>query len=252
MTGKERFDFYLNQVQDLLDRSVTDENRGWWLFTNNIRTPMFMLEALSKLYSKLHDKNIFNKLQDKFKQIEDVLGDIDHYNAFEKEYQHATDVAPATLSYLQSQKEKYIAVLNEILTGEKWINSDKRRTDKIKEKLDEVKWLTEQEEMLAVKKFYHKTIESIKEFYAATGGHFTDMEEQVHELRRKLRWLSIYPQAMRGSIQLSVTTSTEPYLEKYMIPEIVNSPFNKLPEPVNCNYILRLDKNHFLTLSWLI
>ena len=27
--------------------------------------------------------------------------------------------------------------------------------------------------------------------------HFSNVEVDVHELRRKLRWLSIYPQALR-------------------------------------------------------
>jgi len=252
MTGRERFEFYLNQVQDLLNKAKVEENPGWWLFSNNLRTPVFMLEALSKLYGKLHDKSIFNKLQDRFKQLEDVLGDIDHYNAYESEYAEAAMVAAVNVTYLREQKEMHVQLLNELLSDEKWIDSETPRVDKIRKKLSEVNWLSEQEEMIAIKKFYLKAISSIQVFYGTTNGRFTDMEEEVHEIRRKLRWLSIYTQALRGSIQLSDKALPESYLEKYLVPDIVNSPFNKLPEPVGCRYVLLLEKNYFLALSWLI
>ena len=252
MNGMERFEYYLNQVQDLLNRSEAESNRGWWLFTNGLRTPMFMLEALAKLYSKLHDKEIFNKLQDRFKQLEDVLGDIDHYHAFENLNKDSVVVEPKTLTYFRDNKEKHLVLLNEILTDKKWIVKEDSRIEKIRKKLSEVKWLPEHEEMLEIKKFYLKAIASIKDFYQSIDGPFTDMEDQVHEIRRKVRWLSIYTQALRGCIQLSDNEIPKPHIQKYLLPEIVNSSFNQLPDPVGCRYVLRLEKNYFLALSWFI
>lgn len=252
MNGQGRFNFYLDQVERLLHDSTSNENPGWWLFTNDLRTPMFMLEALAKLYSKLHDKNVFNKLQDKFKQLEDILGDVDHYNASAEEYKNQPEVPASSIQHFEDEKQKHLQLLNTILIEEKWIGSDKPRIDKIKKNLNEISWLSEEKEIKAIRKFYLKAIESIKEFYDSTGGSFTDMETQVHELRRKIRWLSIYPQALRGGIQLSEHKMPEPYLAKYFTPEIVNSPFNKLPDPSGSVHFLRLDKNHFLANSWLI
>jgi hypothetical protein len=74
----------------------------------------------------------------------------------------------------------------------------------------------------------------------------------VHELRRKLRWLSIYPQALQGVIKLYETKSTANELKKYLTDEIVSSPFNQLPESKNIKNHLFLEKNHFLALSWMI
>lgn len=252
MNGSERFEFYLSKVQELLDKSKTEPNPGWWLFTNGFRTPMFMLEALAKLYNKLHDKDTFEKLQDKFKQLEDVLGDIDYYNAYGEEYKNMAEVSPQAIEHFREKKEEHLQLLNDVLVEEKWIGSGENRVEKIRANLKDLDWLSEKEEMFAIRKFYVKAIESIKEFYASLNGAFTDMESQVHEIRRKLRWLSIYPQALQGCIQLKEQALAESHVEKYLIPEIVNSPFNKIPAPSNNEYILYLEKNYFLSLSWLI
>ncbi len=252
MNGMERFEYYLKQVEELTAKAEAQENPGLWLFTNDLRTRMFMLEALAKLHSKLHDKNTFEKLQEHFKELEDVLGDIDYYNEYENEYKDNPTVAPEILAYFRQKKENHIGELNVILVENKWIQNDKPRIEKIRKKLSEVEWLSEEEEIIAIKKYYRKAIESIKEFYDSIKGKFTKMEEQVHELRRKIRWLSIYPQALRGSIQFSDDSTLEPYMEKYLVPEIVNSPFNKLPQATDQRHFLRIKKNHFLALSWLI
>lgn len=252
MNGIERFGYYLTQVEELLAKSETEENPGWWLYTNDLRTRIFMLEALAKLYSKLHNKTIFEKLQERFKEIEDVLGDINYYDEYENKYKNNPGVSGEILTYFRQKKVKHIQLFNEILSDNKWIKHESLRVKKIRKKLTDVQWLKEDEEMLAIKQYYYKAIESIKEFYFSGPAQFTDMEDQVHELRRKLRWLSIYPQALRGSIQLSVKVLPEPTIEKYLVPEIINSPFNKLPDPTGFHHLLLLEKNYFLALSWLI
>ena len=71
-------------------------------------------------------------------------------------------------------------------------------------------------------------------------------------MRRKLRWLSIYPQALQGCIQLTETDAKDKNLEKYLTPEIVNSPFNKMPAVGKNKYLLMFEKDYFLALSWII
>ena len=78
------------------------------------------------------------------------------------------------------------------------------------------------------------------------------MENDVHELRRKLRWLSIYPQALQGCIQLTESKTKSKNLTKYLTTEIINSPFNKMPAAGNNHFILTLNKSYFLALSWII
>jgi hypothetical protein len=57
--GKARFDYQLNKVNVLLTESKNQENPALWLFLHDLRTPMFMLESLSKMYAQFHNKAFF-------------------------------------------------------------------------------------------------------------------------------------------------------------------------------------------------
>ena len=50
---------------------------------------------------------------------------------------------------------------------------------------------------------YEESILKIRAFVSKAQGAMTEMESQVHELRREIRWLSIYPHALLGMIQLT-------------------------------------------------
>jgi hypothetical protein len=67
-----------------------------------------------------------------------------------------------------------------------------------------------------------------------------------------LRWLSIYPQALQGVVQLKEIEGEKEKLSKYLSDEIINSPFNQLPVSETLKSHLFLEKNHFLSLSWMI
>ena len=113
-------------------------------------------------------------------------------------------------------------------------------------------WQNPKDELKGIFEFYKKSIKELKEFMQAAGPEFTGIESQVHEIRRDLRWISIYPQALQGVIQLKDSAISPAHIEKYLTPEIVNSPFNKMPPPgINTQFLL-LEKKYFLALSWVI
>ena len=82
--------------------------------------------------------------------------------------------------------------------------------------------------------------------------HFNTIEEDVHELRRELRWLSIYPQAFRGMMQLKPSPETTESQKKYLTHEIVTSPYNLMPDGSKLQHHILLNVNNFYALSWLI
>jgi hypothetical protein len=55
--GPQRFDFFINQFEALLIKAGKQKNSALFLYKNNARTPLFMLEALAKLYAELHNSN---------------------------------------------------------------------------------------------------------------------------------------------------------------------------------------------------
>jgi hypothetical protein len=248
--GKDRFDFQLNKVNALLKESINHENPALWLFLHDLRTPMFMMESLSKMYAQFHNKTFFTELNLRFKEVEDVLGAIDYYAAFLREF-HSNDKIPSSVKhYLENKTREKIVLFNEILLKRGW--SSGKTIKKIEEGLAIAKWQNQTDEIASIERYYYKQIKKINEFVSKTTFEFKNVESEVHELRRKLRWLSIYPQALQGAIQLHEVRGNLDSLKKYLTEEIVSSLFNKLPESKSIKHHLLLEKNHFLALSWMI
>lgn len=250
--GYDRFDFYMVKLEELLSKASGEKNPGLWLYSNDARTPLFMLEGLSKLYAELHNKNRFSKLKDDFKLLEDALGAIDYYDCFAREFADNPAIPPAVTEYMQAQAREKIQHLNDLLQQRNWVGQESSRIKKMRTKLQEADWMKDDKEVKGIADFYEQEIDDINEFAAKTSCKFSELENEVHELRRKLRWLSIYPRGLQGVIQLTESGVEDAALSKYLSPEIVNSPFNKMPDANNNRYFLVLEKNYFFALSWMI
>ena len=250
--GPVRFVYYLEKLEVLLNKASIQKNPALWLYKNDARTPLFMLESLAKMYTQIHNKKKFTKLKEQFKLLEDTLGAIDYYDNIAKDISTNKKIPATITSYLQAQTREKIQSLNEILVEKEWLLADNSRIKKIQKKLNEANWLEEEAEVKAINKFYGKAIYDITEFIQMDAFHFDNIEADVHELRRKLRWLSIYPRAIQGNIQLSKNKTTPKHLAKYLTKEITTSPFNKMPDAGDATYFLLLEQNYFYALSWMI
>ena len=250
--GLARFDYFLNKLQDLLDKSSKQKNPALWLYQNNARTPLFMLEGLAKLYAGLHNKKKFSKLKDQFKLLEDALGAIDYYDAFAKEFAKNKKIPASIKNYIQAQSREKLQSLNETLKEKEWISAGNIRIAKIRKKLAKADWQKEREETESINSFYILAIKKILNFINQKDFHFENVEADIHELRRDIRWLSIYPQCLRGCIQLSKAKSSPRYLDKYLTKEITGSPYNIMPDAGDSKHFLLFNKNRFYALSWLI
>ncbi|MEO9053256.1 MAG: hypothetical protein ABI280_15765 [Ginsengibacter sp.] len=263
--GKARFLYFLSQVQIILDKAATSENPALLVYTENMRTPLFMLEALTRLYKNIHNHHKFSKLNDVFKEIEDRLGSIDYYDGFHKGLISQKRMPEALTGYMQKQMNKKVKELDQELKKEKWIGKHKKGISKIIEKIDKADWLEMKEDTNAILETYRGYINGIIEKYKVAHLKFEDIESDVHELRRELRWLSIYPQALVGIMQLKTDNDPQDFLKKYLTPEIINSPYNIMPDENKLqdymhnrpdgdrktNHIL-LNNHYFYALSWMI
>jgi hypothetical protein len=250
--GLGTFEFYLIQLDDLLLKASRTNNAALFLYQNDARTKVFMLEGLAKLYAGMHNEKKFLKIKARFKEIEDLIGAIDYYDNFAKDFLKDKSMPSSNTKFLEKKKEEKLNELNTLLLKRKWVNHEPLRSIKIRKKLKKMDWVSAEKEVELIKKFYLKSIAGINKFYEETGASFINIEVQVHELRRKLRWLSIYPQALQGVIQLKDSKIKDEAVKKYLIPEIVNSPFNKMPAKGNNTSTLLLEKNYFLALSNMI
>jgi hypothetical protein len=251
--GELRFEYYLNQLQILITKSSKQKNPALWLYQNNARTPLFMLEGLAKLYAGIHNKKKFSKIKEHVKLLEDAIGQIDYYDAFAKEFVANKKIPAVIKNYLQAQSREKIQSLNEILHENNWLGDDADRIEKIRKKLGEADWQDEKEEIKSMHQYYITSINKILEFITEKNFQLTNVEKDLHEFRRMIRWLSIYPQALRGCVQLSTPkTATPKYLSKYLTKAVKSSPYIILPDAAEQKHFLLFDKNRFYALSWLI
>ena len=250
--GLQRFNYYIDQLQVIFEKAEGSEDPASIIFQENIRTPFFMLEALTRIYRKIHEKKIFTKLNDSFKAVEDRLGAIDYYDGFYKEAIAKKNMPASVITYLEVKKEEQLTLLNDLLTDENWIGKKRKRIRKILGKLNEVPWLSEFHDLIEVKKVYTKYVNLLIDKFKNNEVQFNTIEEDVHELRRDLRWLSIYPQALRGLMQLKPSNGSTPEATKYLTTEIINSPYNIMPDGSKLQDHILLNSNNFYALSWLI
>ena len=154
------------------------------------------------------------KIKEHFKLIEDGLGQIDYFNWLSVALKGNNQVPEEYRQYVEKQLVSKVTELNQMLIDKGWLRDDGRRIKKIVKKLNEAGWLNPAEEVEAISSFYKTSIADITEFVAKTNYHFENVENDVHELRRRLRWLSIYPQALQGIIQYTADTRSAAQLKK--------------------------------------
>lgn len=244
------FLYYSNQLQALLVKASKEKNPSMWLYLNNARTPLFMLEALTRLHSKAYDEKLFSKWNKRFKKMEDALGTIDYFVAFDKEFKAnkniSSEIKTSTQQQIASSTEKF----NKYLESKDWFNGKLLRFNV---KLSKYTMLFDEEYSNDLTEVIDKELKSIFDFGLKLNYHFTQMEEEVHEFRRKIRWISIYAQALNGIIQLKTNAKKPNYSINYHTKEIISSPYNKLPKkPSIVKHPILFDKNSFYCLSWMI
>ncbi len=249
MKGIERFETYLDQLVQLTQGISKSKSAAESMLQQNGRTIFFMLEGLCRVYQFLHNKKLFSKLGEKVKAVEDLLGDMDHYRECIDEFDKKDNIPAPVIEYFREMYGKSTGKLNLLLQKEGWLNGS--RIEKIRKKLHKASWKKEKKEAEEIKRYYQEEIKEFEKLCKETG-RMTEIEDHLHEFRRRLRWFSIYPHALQGIIQLEENKKNRENLLKYQTAEIVSSPFNKLPEVGNARFICYLRKENFLALSWMI
>lgn len=243
------FLFYSKQLQTLLTKAAEQKNPALWLSKNNARTPLFMLEALTRIHSKAFDEKLFDKWNKRFKKLEDVFGEIEQYTTLENQLKLNKKVTKELLKYFTVNSNNFLVKCNQRLQEKNWFDDKLKSFDY---KLSEFDVEYNQEYLDELKFSIMDEIEAILDFSKKQSYHFTKMEEQIHELRRKLRWLSIYAQALNGLIQLKKSDKKTKFQLHYLTKEVIQLPFNKLAARPKNTAIIEFDHDSLFALSWVI
>lgn len=243
------FIFYCSQLQNHLTEAAKQKNPALWLHKNGARTLFFMLEGLTRLHDKSFDEKLFSKWHKRFKKMEDVFGEIDYYLWIEQEFKINKKINTVIISKVTDKANKCIEKCNKRLTEKDWLN---KRVPSFIEKLDEYSNDYNKAYLHELKIALTEEIEDIVILLEKNNFTLTLLEDELHELRRRFRWLSIYAQALNGLIQLKDNKRKNSYTINYQTKEILNSPYNKLPVKPKHTALIEYDKDSFYALSWLI
>lgn len=243
------FLYYSNQLQVLLDKATEQENPVLWLHKNKVRTPLFMLEALTRLHKNAFDEKLFEKWNKRFKKLEDLFGEIDQYLTIESELKRNKKIPKEVVKYFAINAINYIEKCNQRLREKKWLDN---KLQSFNYKLSEFDVEYNQEYLDELKYTMFDEMHSILDFAKKSNYQFTKIEEEVHELRRKLRWLSIYAQALNGLIQFKKSNKKNKFQQNYFTKEVLNSPYNKMQKRPKNTAIIEFDNDSFFALSWII
>ncbi|MEY4905094.1 MAG: hypothetical protein RLZZ292_2909 [Bacteroidota bacterium] len=240
---------YSQQLNNLLQQAKNNENPAWFLYKNGGRNIIFMLEGLTRLHQNALEDSKMEKWYNRFKRLEDLIGQIDYLDAFKTQFEANKTVDAAALTTLTEKTNASVAELNKRLAEKFWFEDKLSKFDAFILETD----LKYNEKYAAkIRKTYKKEVDEIIDFAKELKYNFKIVEDELHEMRRKLRWLSIYPQAMCGMFQFDRQATNPDWSAKYMTEKIVNSPFNKLPAVVDGLSIIALDYHCFIALSYVI
>lgn len=256
--ARRRFTSHLNKAQAVLTEAVglaADSMPGEIAYRGNLRTPMFMLQALGRVYRQFDlDNDLFERIRVETKIIEDALGQLDFWAVVSKKT--ASWSLPPRAQQLA--RERYVESCGRAwawVESQNWITSRYHENqemlgDLFSRKLKKLEWLSPGKESKTLYKWFinelHDNHEEMEEL------DLSHLELGIHEARRKVRWLSIYMTAVAGGFVLDATASPPADWNQYLTDDIVKNPFNQLPVPENDDQPLKVPAPLLYALSYLI
>jgi len=234
------------KILELLQQSVTQENPAWFLFKNKTRTPLFMTESIARLLMEISGGKKFLKARKKIKKLEDSLGAIEDYDALFHLFAKNKKIKKEQINYFKTKGEVEQKKLNEKLIKKEFYQELYQTLANSTLDLNTEKYVKQFQQEIS------KELNWCYEFFYNCPDGFTSMEGQVHEIRRKLRWISIYAQSLDGIIVLDEDKKIYSWEKKFITKTEKESPYNKIPVRKNLKGYIHFHKKAFLALSYVV
>lgn len=220
-----------------------------YLYKNGARNILFRIEGLLRICRKIYDKKTFNVKYKLVKSLEDGLGAIDHFDALAKEYAESGQ-PKSVISYFSKNSSNQVINFKKIISETNLCSTG--FFEDFSKVMSETKWYEAVKEKEKIRKFLIRQIEKIEEDFKSGELNFNDIELGIHEVRRRIRWISIYASSLNGLVQLRKTVVKDTLLQEYLTKETVTSPYNKFPKQIKGIKSIYITDENFYALSWLI
>ncbi|MCU0327731.1 MAG: hypothetical protein MUE53_01965 [Chitinophagales bacterium] len=229
-----------------IKQAKTYPQPGLWLHSNNSRTLLFRLEGLLRISKEIYPNEDIVWYHTQVKELEDILGKADYYISDYLHFQEQKNFPVKILDYWHRQAH------DALHHNMNW-NLDLllEYSENLLKKLPKIISLKPKKEISKIQSFIQDEIQKTQKFLLNI--QYQDIELEIHEARRKLRWFSIYFHALSGLIcvQKSAAKPTK-LLQTYQTPKIINSPFNQTEDLIKTDKQIIFDLDHFYALNWII
>jgi len=236
----------MQQILELFQKAISQPKPTLFLSHSNARTLLFSAEGLVWLVNRLiSDKEVKRSLKI-LKKLEDVLGKITECEEQLTVFSRQKKIKPVNVELLTLKRDGIVAKFDlrliekayyqNIFNGIIYEFAIDFNDDMLIKKLKEI---------------IRDELERVAAFYVDHKAGFKSQKE-IHELRRKLRWISIYAQAFRGIAVLTDTGVNYKWESEFITREEVRLPFNKLVERKDLAGHIYFNKKAFLALSHII
>lgn len=222
-------------------------------YTAGPRNHFFKLETLCRFLQEFEEMKEMKSWYACFKEAEDQLGQYDfHLNILnetqKKESHYPEKVRTILKDALQGAKNQ----LGKFLDKEGWLQATPPHLLHFSEALKSTAPLPIAFFKNQLGEFIIESIKKIMKGYKNGKYDTNEIESGIHELRRKIRWISMYSQICGGMIQLSENNSGDPVPSSYLSKEILGSSFMIMEKPIVPTTPIYIQKQNFAALSWMI
>jgi hypothetical protein len=231
---------------------------GHRLYAANGRTPLFMLQGLARLERGMRKEHLtFDELLGPVKVLEDALGAVDFWWGFLTSAEK-WGLPVEVCRWSELQHAHACGKLESWLLAHDWVaHRYQPKAGKIRLRLNQMGRALQEEAWLGPRRERRKLaaflVARLRKIHAsALMLDMDDLEGGLHELRRKLRWVSIYAMALEGALTLDEQAAPPPSWDRYLTDAVVTSKFAKLPLPDADTDPLLIPAPLFYALSWVI
>ena len=262
MLQEQRFSKHLSNFQCKIDlvtgsEGITAPYLGeisHQLYLNDARTPLFQLQALARIELEIgKDKETAKNWLEEFKSLEDAFGKYDFwYTLLQKN--HEWESPKEILTVIEQQTQRHLGLLESTIQHYGWLprcEVERKPMDRFTKYFKKYKWIKEGKETKKLLNFFRDEAESLHVKISSGDIDLNLIEDGIHELRRKLRWLGIYSSSLLGKVQHS-DENEKSSLDHYITEENKLFKFNILPKPSENIETIQFLKGGFYALSILI
>jgi hypothetical protein len=194
---QERFIAPLVDFEKVIS-DATDAHSAMLILTQtDYRRYIFRLEGLFRFYEGARWAQNFGLWRMKFKRLEDALGVSVDANAMVKNA-HDLAMPEAVIHYLEDASKSDNLKLEALLVQDGWIGRPSVALQQLLVELDTIQVPSERKDA----EYIRQRISHEAQVIAEDRLNMHNLPNGLHELRRRLRWLLIGIQGLRGKVQI--------------------------------------------------